>query len=235
MKNIIFIFTAFLLFSCKKQKEKIISEKGAIDIVSNIYFNASTGLDDVKQFHVSRINYIGNDIIEFVPNIEIPEIIDSVFYIRDSIYYNAGTLFEAERFIFLENVLTAEPKSIYKKQYGAVWINFPIIDYEKRIDIADTVLYGNRAFKRFQINTPDYYSVFYIHPNDTLLPYSLNRIAENDYGGRLERIDNYDKNKDLFSTMWLIPRNNLDEEALRIFDYNNYIKQEFNKAKEKEN
>ena len=230
MKNIFLLLLPIILLSCNKSGE-IKSAQGGIDIISNIYFNASQGLEDSKQFHISKINYIGEDIVELVPNVEIPEVIDSVYYINNENFYRAGTVDESKHFIFKEHKMVGNPESLYKKDYGAVWLNTPIFDYEKRKNIADTILYDNKVYKRFEINTKENYTVFYIHPTDTILPYSLNRIAEKDYKGRIERIDSYDKTKDLFSTMWLIPRKEVDVEAKKMFEYNSFINEEFEKKK----
>lgn len=231
MKNILLLLLSLLMFSCNQKDKLIKSEKGAIDIISNIYFDASKGLENNKQFHISKINYIGDDIVEIVPNIEIPDFTDSIYYIKDTLFYSAGMAEEAKTFIFKEHQLVGDPKSIYDKKHGAVWVNIPIFDYEKRKDIADTTLYSNKHYKRFEINTEDNYSVFYIHPTDTIIPYSLNPLAEKEYKGRIERIDSYDKKRDLFSTMWLIPRKNLDKLAQDIFDYNAYIQEQYEQKK----
>lgn len=231
MKKIVLLLFPILLLSCNKSKE-IKSAQGGIDIISNIYFNASQGLEDSKQFHISKINYVGEDIVELVPNIEIAEVIDSVYYIRDTTFYRAGTLDESKHFIFREHQMAGDPESIYKKNYGAVWLNTEIFDYNKRKNIADTILYENKVYKRFAINNKENYTVFYIYQTDTILPYSLNKIAEKDYKGRIERIDSYDKTKDLFSTMWLISRKTVDVEAKKIFDYNTFIENEFTKRKQ---
>lgn len=230
MKKIFLLLLPILLISCSKSKE-IKSAQGGIDIISNIYFNASQGLEDSKQFHISKINYIGDDIVELVPNVEIAEVIDSVYYIRDTTFYRAGTVEESKHFIFKYHQMVGDPESIYKKNYGAVWLNTPIFDYDKRKNIADTILYDNKVYKRFEINTKENYTVFYIYQTDTILPYSLNKIAEKDYKGRIERIDSYDKTKDLFSTMWLIARKTVDLDAKKIFEYNTYIDGELEKRK----
>lgn len=220
MKKIFIIIVIFALTSCQKGKEKKIkSNKGGIDIVTNIYYGASKGLDNHQQIILSRINYFENDIIELVPNATIPDIIDSVYYISDSVYYEVGTLMDSKSLIFRRKQLE-KSKDVGDKKYGAIWIDKPIFNYELRKNINDTVLYGRKEFKRFQILTKDNYSIFYINKTDTILPYSLNQLADNDYGGRLERIDSYDKKRDLFTTIILLPRRNWDKEAADIFKYN---------------
>lgn len=225
--NVLLLVMPLLIISCNKTVK---SEKGAIDVISNIYFDASKGLDDHKQFYISKINYMNDEVVELVPNLHAPELIDSVCYIKDTLFYKPYSYLDSKSLIFKEERATGTPKSIYKKKIGAVWVNIPIFDYDKRKDIPDTTLYNNKQYRRFQINTPDSYSVYYIHPTDTILPYSLNPIADKAYKGRLERIDSYDKKKDLFSTIWLIPRPELDKEALDIFQFNNDLAQQVAKA-----
>jgi hypothetical protein len=218
MRKYLFLLMFSLLTSCEKDK-KIRSEKGGIDLLTNIYYDASKGLDNHQQIILSKLNYQSDDIVELVPNIQMPELIDSVYYIRDSIYYNAGNLMDAKSFVFNEKVLDM-PRKLSDKKFGAIWINTQIFGYENRKDLNDTILYGKKEFKRFQIVTKDNYSIFYIAKTDTILPYSLNPSADKDYSGRLERIDSYDKKRDLFTTINLLPRKNWDREAAEIFEYN---------------
>lgn len=86
MKKVFAFLSATLLLSC--QENLIKQEKGGIDIISNFYFNASKGLNDSKSIVVSKLNYQGNDIIEFVPNMEYPEITENTFFIKDSLYFD---------------------------------------------------------------------------------------------------------------------------------------------------
>lgn len=221
MRKYFFLLIFFLLVSCDKDK-KIRSEKGGIDLLTNIYYDASKGLDNHQQIVLSKINYQNGDIVELVPNIQILELIDSVYYIRDSVFYNAGNLMDAKSLVFKEKVLE-KPRNLSDKKFGAIWIDTQIFGYENRKDLNDTILYGKKKFKRFQIVTKDSYSIFYIAKTDTILPYSLNPSADKDYSGRLERIDSYDKKRDLFTTINLLPRKNWDREAAEIFEYNNKI------------
>lgn len=218
MKSFVLLLLTTVLVSCKKEY-RIQSKKGGIDIVTNIYYGASKGLDNHQQITLSKINYFENDIIELVPNITIPEIIDSVYYIKDSVYYEIGSLMDSKSLIF-KNKRLEKSKNVRDKKYGAIWINKPISNYVLRKNLNDTILYGRKAFKRFQILTKDNYSIFYINITDTILPYSLNQYADIDYRGRLERIDSYDKKRDLFTTIILLPRRNWDKEAADIFEYN---------------
>lgn len=218
MKSFALLFLTVLV-SCKKE-HRIQSKRGGIDIVTNIYYGASKGLNNHQQITLSKINYFENNIIELVPNITIPEIIDSVYYIHDSVYYEIGSLMDSKSLVF-GNKRLEKSKKVRDKKYGAIWIDKRISNYELKKDLNDTVIYGKKPFKRFQIFTKDNYSIFYINKTDTILPYSLNQFADNDYGGRLERIDSYDKKRDLFTTIILLPRRTWDKEAADIFEYNN--------------
>lgn len=230
-KLILLFFITVLTISCKKE---IHSTQGSIDIVSSMYFNASKGLEDMKQIHISRLNYYNGNMVEFVPNIHLPEMIDSVYYIKDSVFYNAGLFEDVNSLIFRQHEFYDTPRSIYNKKTGAIWVKIPIYDYDKREDMTDTILYGKREFKRFHIDTKENYSIYYFAKTDTILPYSFNRMAEKDYKGRLERIDSYDKKRDLFSTIVLIPKKTVENEAIKIFQYNEHLEKEFQKAKSEE-
>lgn len=217
MKSYILLLLMPLFFiSCDK---RVKSKRGAIDVVSNIYYNASEGLDDHQQFHISKINYFDGHIIELVPDLHNPEVTDTVFYINDTLYYGGYSPIEAKSVIF-SNLNSDQGKSVYQKGAGAVWVNIPIFDYDKKEDLPDTTLYNSKHYKRFEINTKENYSIYYVHPTDTILPYSLSPIADTEYKGRLERIDSYDKTKDLFSTIWLVPRDSLDREAMDMVQFN---------------
>ncbi|BFO65416.1 hypothetical protein KCF3NO3_13990 [Chryseobacterium sp. KCF3-3] len=225
------IFSLFV--SCNKDS-KIRSEKGGIDVITNIYYNASKGLDDHQQIIISKINYWDSDIIELVPNIHLPEITDRVYYIRDSVYFDVGNKMEGKVLVFKEKQLSDIRKNLFNKKSGAVWINIPIYGYENKKNLTDTILYNRKAFKRFQIASKENFSIFYINKTDTILPYSLNPIADRDYGGRLERIDSYDKKRDLFTTVILLPRKNLDKEAEEIFEYNYVVDRIYGKNQKNE-
>ena len=222
MKNCFLIVIFSLFVSCNKDN-KIRSEKGGIDVITNIYYNASKGLDDHQQIIISKINYWDGNIIEMVPNIHLPEITDKIHYIRDSVYFDVGNKMDGKTLVFKEKQLSNIPKNLFNKKSGAVWINIPIYGYENRKNLTDTILYNRKAFKRFQIASKENFSIFYINKTDTILPYSLNPIADLDYGGRLERIDSYDKKRDLFTTVILLPRKYLDKEAEEIFEYNHAV------------
>ncbi len=215
----LFSVLAVILNSCRKE---IKSEKGGIDLISNVYFDASKGLSKMQNFHLSKMNYSGNQLIEMVPDLEFPEINKQMYYIKDSVGFSLGT--ENNNIIFSEIPKKQKPLLIWNKKEGAIFSKETIPNYKNRKNLSDTVLF-NKKYKRFEINSPWNYTRFYIYPTDTILPYSLYRHAENDYKGRLERIDSYNKKNDIFVTLQLIPRNNWDNEAKEIFEFNHFLKQ----------
>ncbi|MFT3919972.1 hypothetical protein [Cloacibacterium sp.] len=215
-----FIFLFFIFFlvliSCRKE---IKSEKGGIDIISNVYFDASKGLSKMQSFHLSRMNYSGELMIELVPDLEFPEITTASYFIRDSVFYDLNNNTST---VLSELQKKKKPTSVYAKTIGAVFTKDPLLNYRNRRKLSDTVLF-KKNYKRFEINSPWNYTRYYIYPTDTILPYSLYKEAEKDYQGRIERIDSYDKKKDIFVTLQLIPRKNWDHTAKEIFEFNNFV------------
>ena len=84
MKIIILLSVLLSIVSCK---EKVISKKGGIDIISNVYIGASKNLENRKSFLISRMNYSGDSIVEIVPEPELPEMSRHLFFIKDSVFY----------------------------------------------------------------------------------------------------------------------------------------------------
>ncbi|WP_312901066.1 hypothetical protein [Chryseobacterium taichungense] len=206
-----------ILSSCHQE---IKSEKGGIDIISNVYFDASKGLDQMQSFHISKISYSEDDLIEIVPDRSFSEMSKQIYYINDSLCYPIGS--ERKTTIFSELVLKHKPLLVWQKKEGAVFSKEWIPNYRNRRKLSDTILFG-KQYKRFEINSPWNYTRFYIYPTDTILPYSLYRHAEQDYHGRLERIDSYNKKDDIFVTLQLIPRENWDEAARELFEFNRFV------------
>ena len=213
------LISFFAIYSCK---EKIRPEKGGLDIISNVYVDASKGLDKVQNFHISKMNYSGSNILELIPDLNFPELTENIFYIKDSIYYKIGTE-NSGNTILSEISKKQQPLLIKNKIEGAIFSKDWIPNYKNKKNLSDTILF-NKSYKRFEVNSPWTYSRFYIYPTDTILPYSLYKHAEEDYGGRLERIDSYNKKKDVFVTLQLITRKNWDNEAKEIFDFNAFVK-----------
>lgn len=217
------ILSSLLIFLSVMQscREEIKSEKGGIDLISNVYFDASKGLDKMQSFHLSRLNYLDNQIIELVPDHTFPEINRTAFYIKDSLCYPMSL--ENGSNILSEITENEKPSLVWNKKEGAIFSEETIPNYRNRRKLSDTILF-KKKYKRFEINSPWNYTRFYIYPTDTILPYSIYRHAEKDFGGRLERIDSYNKKTDIFVSLQLLPRKNWDDAARDIFEFSHYVK-----------
>ena len=218
-KYIIFpyLFLLFALISCHKE---IKAEKGGIDLISNVYFDASKGLNKMQNFHISRLNYQNDSIIELVPDLEFPEMTKATYFIKDSVFYNLNNNTSS---VLSELQKKQKPTSVYTKTLGAVFTKDLLLNYRNRRKLSDTILF-KKKYKRFEINSPWNYTRYYIYPTDTILPYCLYKEVGKDYHGRIERIDSYDKKKDIFVTLQLIPRKKWDDTAKEIFDFNHFVK-----------
>ena len=213
---ILSILTIFLI-SCHKE---IKSKKGGIDIISNVYFDASKGLNKMRTFHVSKLNYQNDSIIELIPDLEFPEMTRATYFIKDSVFYDLEN--DNASAVLSEIQKRQKPTLVYTKKNGAIFTKDPIINYRNRRKLSDTVLF-KKNFNRFEINSPWNYTRYYIYPTDTILPYSLYKEVGKEYHGRIERIDSYDKKKDIFVSLQLIPRKNWDSEAEELFRFNHFI------------
>ena len=215
-----FIFSSILFFtlSCK---EKVVSKKGGIDIISNVYVGASKNLENRKSFLISRMNYSGDSIVEIVPEPDLPEMSRHLFFVKDSIFY---PLEPSGNLLLSEISKKMKPLLVFDKSAGAIFSNDPIPNYRNRRNLSDTILF-NKKFRRFEINSPWNYTRYYVYPTDTILPYALYRHAAKDYSERIERIDSYNKKDDVFVSMQLIPRKNWDNEAKEIFEFNQFANQ----------
>ena len=223
VKLALILFISATLVSCYKEVK---SRQGGIDMISNVYFNASKGLNQMQTFHVSRMNYSGDSILEIIPDHMLPGINSGINFIKDSTYYtlkeNPGSA------VIMELIGKHQGKSVYNKKAGAIFSKEEIPNYNNRRKLSDTVLF-KKNYKRFEINSPWMYMRFYIYPTDTILPYSLYKHVEKDYNGRLERIDSYNKKTDAFVTLQIIPRQQWDDEAKDFFSFNRYVQQKKNK------
>jgi hypothetical protein len=75
---------AILPYSCHKE---IKSEKGGIDLISNVYFDASKGLEQDAEFPFVETQLLGNQIIELVPDHSFPEMNMQTYFMQDSVFY----------------------------------------------------------------------------------------------------------------------------------------------------
>lgn len=226
MRKLLILFIPLLLLtSCKKE---IKSTEGSIDLFTNVYYNASKGLNNYRQFYISKMDYKNDTILEFVPNVVFPTMMDKITFIKNDSFYKPVEYIEGKSTAFMK-MTASKPVSVYKKPYGSKWVNFPIFGYDKRVKMNDTILYGNKEFSRFKTIQGKVLTIFYIKKTDTILPYSLNKIADKDYKGRLERIDSYDKEKDIFTTLVLVPRKQISDDGKELFSFNQKLNSVLNK------
>uniref|UniRef100_UPI0039A63754 hypothetical protein n=1 Tax=Ornithobacterium rhinotracheale TaxID=28251 RepID=UPI0039A63754 len=86
IKLALFLFSAIALLSgCS---EKVKAKKGSIDIISNIYFDASKNLENVQSIQVSKLNFKGDTILEIAPATGTLELTEQVNVIIDTTFYN---------------------------------------------------------------------------------------------------------------------------------------------------
>jgi len=123
-----------ILSSCHKE---IKSDKGGIDIISNVYFDASKGLDQMQSFHISKMSYSEDNLIEIVPDRSFPEMSKQIYYINDSLCYSLGS--ERKNAIFSELVLKQKPLLVWQKKEGAVFSKEWIPNYRNRRKLSDTI------------------------------------------------------------------------------------------------
>ena len=137
-----FIFLFFIFFlvliSCRKE---IKSEKGGIDIISNVYFDASKGLSKMQSFHLSRMNYSGELMIELVPDLEFPEMTTASYFIRDSVFYDLNNNTST---VLSEMQKKKKPTSVYAKTIGAVFTKTTLLNYRNRRKLNDTILFKKK-------------------------------------------------------------------------------------------
>jgi hypothetical protein len=166
------------------------------------------------------MNYSENQFIELVPDHTFSEVNKQIYFIEDSICYPIGA---SGSNVILKDISKRQiSQSVWEKKEGAVFSKDWIPNYRNRRNLSDTILF-NKKYKRFEVNSPWNYTRFYIYPTDTILPYSLYKHAEEDYHGRIERIDSYNKKTDIFVTLQLLPRKSWDDEAKELFEFNHFV------------
>ncbi|MCT7905118.1 Uncharacterised protein [Candidatus Ornithobacterium hominis] len=222
MKYIFLNLLIFFPFSCFNSNEKIKIHKGRVDVVINAYKNAQKGLNDVKSFHLTSLNFVGDTIIEIVPDLDIPELETNVFFSVNDSSYRSLPLKSWTKIDF-KSLKQIPEKSLSKKKEGFIY-NSEIEGFDKRIEIADTVLLG-KSYKRFDIEDDKTFARYYIYQTDSVYPFTINKKIENTYHGRIERIDTYDKVNDLFIATQVIFNKKISADVAELFEYNDYLKE----------
>src|SRR5690606_1405157 len=118
MKYLLITSALFVNFlGCNK---KIESEKGGIDVISNIYLNASKGLDEVQTIHISNLNYNKGQILELIPVHDAPDFIEDIYLIENDVVYQAPSTIPGE--IVFSDLRKENQKSVYQKTNGVVFL-----------------------------------------------------------------------------------------------------------------
>lgn len=159
MKNLV-LLQYILLFAINSCQKEIKSEKGGIDLFSNVYFDASKGLKNIQSFHLSSLNYSGDSIIERIPNIDAPGISRKIYFITDSLCFNIEN-HNSRQVILSEIIEQQTPILVEEKKEGTLFSQEKIPNYKNRKNLSDTVLF-KKKYKRFEINSPWMYTRFYI-------------------------------------------------------------------------
>lgn len=101
--------------------------------------------------------------------------------------------------------------NVYDKNKGVIFfknMNFKI-DSLKQIN--DTIL-DDIHYKRFTNNTPYEYCVLYLENVVKNIPYSFNKEIEEYYKCKITRLDVYDKNNDIFTSIILSITNEIPKQ-----------------------
>lgn len=198
MKYIYLLVLVSTVFSCNK---KPTAKQGTIEIKTRVFYNASQSLEDAEIFNISKLHFYEGAFMEYVPDLYDAEITDSIFLIKNGKYLNMEVNSQEDLVSFdYKNAVLSN--SVFDKRSGAMWIpeKDSIYGYANRQILEDTILNG-KDYSRFSIADKNNLTLFWIQKTDTILPYSLNRIADKEYNGRITRIDAYEKERDLFSTV----------------------------------
>ncbi|MFV0591546.1 MAG: hypothetical protein ACK5M7_09190 [Draconibacterium sp.] len=167
------IFLVLALFSCNNRHYM---KAGTISLMLYVYNDPDGNLYDSYEIPLSTLYFYNKRFIEKVPDRP------GFTFIANDTYLNIHDLSGLGG--------DKSPVPLKNKSFGAVFTETVFPNYSNREIMADTVLNG-LPFKRVRIVTEEDYSVFYIHKNDTVLPYSLSRQFDVDYRGILRRIDSY--------------------------------------------
>lgn len=181
------IFALLIFFSgCRGQ---IRMQSGSIRLEVFVYNDPGRNLHDSYRLPLSTLYFLGDHLIEQVPAVNDSLGFPPFAYIREGMFAPLDRLTKERK-----------PLKFYpleKKNFGAVFVNTPVPNYDKRVELPDTSFNGYH-YHRIRIVSREDYSVFYIHQTDTTLPFSLAPQIERDYSGILNRIDTYEIKNDRF-------------------------------------
>lgn len=206
MKTIFSISIVLLLLTlvlgCRKRPEK---NTGEIKVLSGIYPSVSKGLESGRTFLISTLSFSPRGLIESALE---PDGSRKWHHLGKEGYWTLPPEGGAKS-------ETTEPLSYRTKQSGAPFLKGFPPGYARREELADTLLFKKR-YRRFEIRTPHSLTRYYIFKTDTLSPYEVYPGVYGEYKGRLERIDSYDKKRDVFTTFQLLHTATVSSEASHV-------------------
>jgi len=189
MKSQIILVLLILVSGCR---DKIRMQSGSIKLEVFVYNDPGENLQNSYRLPLSTLYFLDDHFIEQVPDMSDTTGFPPFAYIREGMFAPLNGLTENER------PLSFHPLS--KKNFGAVFVNMPVPNYDNRVELPDTSFNGYN-YRRIRIRSKADYSVFYIHQTDSILPFSLAPQVEEDYGGILNRIDTYEIANDRFISL----------------------------------
>ena len=192
-----------LVLGCRKRPEKT---TGEIKVLSGIYPSVSKGLESGRTFHVSTLSFSPKGLIESALE---PDGSRQWHHLGKEGYWT----------LLLVGGIKGEtptaPLSYRTKQSGAPFLKGLPPGYARREELSDTLLFKKR-YRRFEIRTPHSLTRYYIFKTDTLCPYEVYPGVYGKYKGRLERIDSYDKKRDVFTTFQLLHSATVSSEGSHV-------------------
>jgi len=191
MKRILLIMVVAILAlsACQKQKKM---KAGQIRLTLLVYNDPKGNLFDSFKVPVSTLYFLDQDFLEVIPGRGSKGTGPLYALIRDSVFCPVKSLTAKDK--------TTEFYPVGEKPFGATFTNRKVPGYEGRNQLPDTLI-GGLSFQRLEIRTSDDYSIYYVHPTDTVIPFSLAPQFDRDYQGILLRIDTYEFDRGRFLSL----------------------------------
>jgi len=171
--------------SCNRAVKK---RAGRINIRLVVYHDPLNDMHNVDVVTISTLFFKSGHIIEQLEDAD-----GQLFaHIYGDRFCTAATIEE-----LLE---TPRERPLADKKNGISFASHSIEGYERRERLTDTSFNGY-DYRRIAIAGDSVYTLFYVHRTDTVLPLSLGRQPEREYGGILNRVDVFDKRTNTFSSL----------------------------------
>lgn len=178
-----FFLIFVLLTGLSACKQRPVMRQGTIQLELYVYNDPGGDLYNSCRVPVSTLYFYRNCFLEKLPVEAVRQNLPAFVLIRDSLFMPLESLLPPG------NNDLAYP--LRAKSFGAGFLRRNHPGYESRKQLTDTTITGVQ-YQRFELITPSEYSIFYLHPTDTLVPYGLSGQFECDYAGFVQRIDSYE-------------------------------------------